>query len=38
VRSVNIFQKIKVDRQAAAGRYANEIEMIYASATEGDSH
>jgi long-chain acyl-CoA synthetase len=38
VRSVNVFQKIKVDRQAAAARYVNQIEMIYASATEGDSH
>jgi long-chain acyl-CoA synthetase len=38
VRSVNVFQKIKVDRQAAAAGYANEIEMIYASATEGDPH
>lgn len=39
VRSVNVFQKIKVDRQAAAARYASEIEMIYASAArEGDRH
>lgn len=35
VRSVNVFQKIKVDRKAIAERYQEEIETLYSSSTEG---
>jgi hypothetical protein len=35
VRSVNVFQKIKVDRKAVAERYQEEIEALYSSGTEG---
>jgi long-chain acyl-CoA synthetase len=35
VRSVNVFQKIKVDRKAVAERYQEEIETLYSSSTEG---
>jgi long-chain acyl-CoA synthetase len=35
VRSVNVFQKIKVDRKAVAERYQEEIEALYSSSTEG---
>ena len=35
VRSVNVFQKIKIDRKAVAERYRQEIDMIYSSITEG---
>jgi long-chain acyl-CoA synthetase len=38
VRSVNVFQKIKVDRRAVAERYASEIEGLYAPAAKGDFH
>jgi hypothetical protein len=31
VRSVNIFQKIKVDRKIVAQRYQKEIDEIYLS-------
>ncbi len=34
VRSVNAFQKVKVDRKAAAERYRKEIEEIYRAAAE----
>ena len=36
VRSVNAFQKIKVDREAVARRYQQEIEGIYSSVPEGE--
>ncbi len=35
VRSVTVFQKIKVDRKAVAQRYQKEIEEIYLTAAEG---
>ncbi|HSQ13039.1 MAG TPA: AMP-binding protein, partial [Candidatus Deferrimicrobium sp.] len=38
VRSVNVFQKIKIDRQAAAARYPKEIDAIYAPTSEGEIH
>jgi long-subunit acyl-CoA synthetase (AMP-forming) len=38
VRSVNVFQKIKIDRQAAAVHYAKEIDAIYAPILEGEIH
>lgn len=34
VRSVNAFQKVKVDRQQAAARYQKEIEQIYLMPSE----
>jgi long-chain acyl-CoA synthetase len=37
-RSVNVFQKIKVDRAAVARLYRNEIEKIYSSYAEGGGH
>ena len=37
-RSVNVFQKVKVDRAAVATRYENEIAEIYSSDAEGDGH
>jgi long-chain acyl-CoA synthetase len=36
VRSVNVFQKIKVDRKAVAERYQREIDEIYSFPVEGD--
>ena len=36
VRSVNVFQKIKIDRQAAAVRYGKEIDAIYAPTSGGE--
>lgn len=36
VRSVNAFQKIKVDREAVARHYQPEIEEIYSSVPEGE--
>jgi len=36
VRSVNAFQKIKVDREAVARHYQQEIEEIYSSVPEGE--
>ncbi len=38
VRSVNVFGKVKVDRAAAAERYAKEIQAIYASTLGGEVH
>jgi long-chain acyl-CoA synthetase len=38
VRSVNVFGKVKVDRAAAAERYAKEIQAIYASTLRGEVH
>ncbi|MGE5303308.1 MAG: AMP-dependent synthetase/ligase [Alphaproteobacteria bacterium] len=35
VRSVNVFQKIKVDRKAVTERYQEEIKALYSSGTEG---
>jgi len=35
VRSINVFQKVKVDRKAVAERYRETIEAIYAPATLG---
>jgi long-chain acyl-CoA synthetase len=35
VRSVNVFQKIKVDRKVVAERYQKEIDALYASRAEG---
>jgi hypothetical protein len=32
VRSINVFQKIKVDRKAVAERYRKEIDEIYSDA------
>jgi long-chain acyl-CoA synthetase len=37
VRSVNVFQKVKIDRPVAAQRYANEIDALYASPPQGES-
>ena len=37
-RSVNVFQKIRVDRAAVARLYQNEIEEIYSSYAEGEAH
>jgi long-chain acyl-CoA synthetase len=36
VRSVNVFQKIKVDRKVVAERYQKEIDEIYALPAAGD--
>jgi len=36
VRSINVFQKVKVDRKVAAERYQRDIDEIYLSA-EGDT-
>jgi long-chain acyl-CoA synthetase len=38
VRSINVFQKIKVDRKAVAERYRKEIEEIYSGASEGEGY
>jgi long-chain acyl-CoA synthetase len=38
VRSVNVFQKIKVDRKAVAERYRKEIDEIYSHAFEGEGY
>jgi long-subunit acyl-CoA synthetase (AMP-forming) len=35
VRSVNVFQKVKVDRKVVAERYRKEIEEVYCSLAEG---
>jgi hypothetical protein len=35
VRSVNVFQKIKVDRKAVAERYQEQIDEIYTAVLEG---
>jgi long-chain acyl-CoA synthetase len=37
VRSINVFQKIKVDRKVAAERYQHEIDEIYSLSAEGDT-
>jgi long-chain acyl-CoA synthetase len=37
VRSINVFQKIKVDRKVAAERYQREIDEIYSLSAEGDT-
>jgi len=36
VRSVTVFTKVKVDRQAAAQRYARQIAALYAAPSEGE--
>ncbi len=36
--AVNVFGKVKVDRAAAAERYAKEIQAIYASPLRGEVH
>jgi len=36
VGSVNVFAKVKVDRPAAAQRYARAIVELYASSSEGE--
>jgi long-subunit acyl-CoA synthetase (AMP-forming) len=36
VRSVNVFQKIKVDRKVATERYRREIDEIYSLPASGD--
>lgn len=38
VRSVNVFQKIKIDRQLVAERYRRQIDEIYASTSGGMGH
>jgi len=38
VRSINVFQKIKVDRKALAERYRKEIDEIYSGASEGEGY
>ena len=38
VRSVNVFQKIKIDRRLAAERYRREIDEIYSSMGSGAEH
>lgn len=38
VRSINVFQKVKVDRGAVARLYQNEIEQIYSSILPGELH
>ncbi|MGH7816616.1 MAG: hypothetical protein ACREOR_04435 [Candidatus Binatia bacterium] len=35
VRSINVFQKVKVDRSVVAGRYQREIDAIYAAVAGG---
>jgi long-subunit acyl-CoA synthetase (AMP-forming) len=37
VRSVTVFQKIKIDRRAVDQRYRKEIEEIYGSAKKGNA-
>ncbi|MGH7874926.1 MAG: AMP-dependent synthetase/ligase [Candidatus Binatia bacterium] len=37
VRSLNVFAKVKVDRSAAAQRYAKQIDALYASTLEGET-
>jgi long-subunit acyl-CoA synthetase (AMP-forming) len=36
VRSVTVFQKIKIDRKAVEERYQKEIESIYRPGAEGE--
>jgi hypothetical protein len=36
VRSVTVFQKIKIDRKAAEERYREVIQAIYAPAAQGE--
>jgi long-subunit acyl-CoA synthetase (AMP-forming) len=36
-RSVNVFQKIKVDRKVVAERYREEVDKNYALPAAGDS-
>ena len=38
VRSINQFQKVKVDRKMAAERYGQEIDAIYQTAPKGGGH
>lgn len=38
IRSVNAFQKIKVDHEAVAWHYQQEIEKIYSSVPEGEAN
>jgi len=38
VRSVNVFQKVKIDRQLVAERYRREIDEIYSSIGSGAEH
>jgi long-subunit acyl-CoA synthetase (AMP-forming) len=37
VRSINVFQKIKVDRKVAAERYQREIDEMYSLSADGDT-
>ncbi|MDZ4341646.1 MAG: AMP-binding protein [Candidatus Binatia bacterium] len=37
VRSVTVFQKVKIDRKAVEDRYQKEIESIYRPSVEGES-
>jgi hypothetical protein len=38
VRSVNVFQKVKVERRAVAERYQREIDAIYSTPAPGGQH
>ncbi len=38
VRTINVFQKVKVDRKAVADRYGKEIGEIYSAAREGEGY
>jgi long-chain acyl-CoA synthetase len=38
VRTINVFQKIKIDRKAVAERYRKEIDEIYSGASEGEGY
>jgi long-chain acyl-CoA synthetase len=38
VRSINVFQKVKVDRKTVAERYQKEIDEIYSAAREGEGY
>ena len=38
IRSINVFQKIKVDRKLVAERYRREIDEIYSSIGSGAAH
>ena len=38
VRTINVFQKVKVDRKAVADRYRKEIDEIYSAARKGEGY
>jgi long-chain acyl-CoA synthetase len=38
VRSINVFQKVKVDRKAVTQRYQKEIDEIYSAVREGEGY